>query len=80
MPKDSKLAGAAFSTRNWLYNCIASQEFESTHSIKCHVILNGFIVQGTTAFPYVPVFLKAAAVIPDEPVEAAFPSQPVQAC
>ena len=27
-----------------------------------------------------PAFLKAAAVIPDEPVEAAFPSQPAQAC
>ena len=52
-----------------------------THSLGCNVVLEEFIVQGCRPILFLaPAFLKAAAVIPDEPVEAAFPSQPAQAC
>ena len=47
----------------------------------CNAVLEEFIVQGCRPILFLaPAFLKAAAVIPEEPVEAAFPSQPAQAC
>ena len=40
------------------------------------MVLQEFIVQGCRPILFLaPAFLKAAAVIPDEPVEAAFPGQ-----
>ena len=45
------------------------------------MVVEEFMLQGCGSILFLaPVILKAAAVIPDEPVEAAFPSQPVQAC
>jgi len=61
-----------------------TQEFERkcTHtdtqsrSLGCNVVLEEFIVQWCRPILFLaPAFLKAAAVIPDEPGEAAFPSQ-----
>ena len=45
------------------------------------MVVEGFMLQGCGSILFLALgILKAAAVIPDEPVEAAFPSQPVQAC
>ena len=48
-----------------------------SRSLGCNVVLEEFIVQGCRPILFLaPAFLKAAAVIPDEPVEAAFPASP----